>query len=105
MAGGDDAESTERRNGAFKLIPKIVKGSWLVKQSVGETPVLLGRKLTTKYFRCVAFYQEGTERTCGELIKSPQTLQVSDYQVLWRDARAPQPQAHYQVLQVTIVER
>ena len=51
VAGGDDPESTERRNGAFKLIPKIVKGSWLVKQSVGETPVLLGRKLTTKYFR------------------------------------------------------
>jgi hypothetical protein len=54
VAGGDDPESTERRNGAFKLIPKIVKGSWLVKQSVGETPVLLGRKLTTKYFRCGA---------------------------------------------------
>jgi hypothetical protein len=51
VAGGDDAESTEKRNAAFKLIPKIVKGSWLVKQSVGETPVLLGHKLTTKYYR------------------------------------------------------
>lgn len=51
VAGGDDADTAERRNGAFKLIPKIVKGSWLVKQSVGVTPVLLGRKLTTKYFR------------------------------------------------------
>lgn len=25
--------------------------SWIVKQSVGTTPVLLGQKLTTRYFR------------------------------------------------------
>jgi Protein ENHANCED DISEASE RESISTANCE 2, C-terminal len=54
LAGTDDDPSTlKRRNGAFKLIPHIVKGSWVVKQAVGETPVLLGNKLTTKYFRCL----------------------------------------------------
>jgi len=51
VAGGDSPEAVARRNGAFKLIPHIVQGSWIVKQSVGETPVLLGRKLTTQYFR------------------------------------------------------
>jgi len=44
---GDDAE----RSTIFKLIPRIEKGSWVVRQAVGQnTPVLLGRKLTTKYF-------------------------------------------------------
>ena len=52
VAGGDSPEAVARRNGAFKLIPHIVQGSWIVKQSVGETPVLLGRKLTTSYFKC-----------------------------------------------------
>jgi hypothetical protein len=36
----------------FKLIPHIADGSWVIKQSVGTTPVLLGNKLQTKYFRC-----------------------------------------------------
>lgn len=44
---GDDAE----RGNIFKLIPRVEKGSWIVKQAVGQnTPVLLGKKLTTKYF-------------------------------------------------------
>ncbi len=31
---------------------RVEKGSWIVKQAVGQnTPVLLGKKLTTKYFR------------------------------------------------------
>ncbi len=50
---GDGPEADARRNRQFKLIPRIVKGSWIVKQSVGTTPVLLGQKLVTKYFRCV----------------------------------------------------
>jgi Protein ENHANCED DISEASE RESISTANCE 2, C-terminal len=30
---------------------RVEKGSWIVKQAVGQnTPVLLGKKLTTKYF-------------------------------------------------------
>ena len=35
----------------FKLIPSVVKGSWVIKQAVGNTPVLLGKKLTTRYYR------------------------------------------------------
>jgi hypothetical protein len=37
--------SDEERNGMFKLIPHCAKGSWVVSQSVGTTPVILGRKL------------------------------------------------------------
>ena len=50
---GGDAAATARRHGAFKIIPRVTTGSWMVKQAVGQnTPVLLGRKITTKYFRC-----------------------------------------------------
>lgn len=48
---GDDAVDDERRNKKFKLIPRVAKGSWVVRQSVGTTPVLLGQKLSSKYFR------------------------------------------------------
>ena len=48
---GDGDEADQRRNIKFKLIPRVAQGSWVVKQSVGTTPVLLGQKLKTKYFR------------------------------------------------------
>eukprot|EP00210_Caulerpa_lentillifera_P004654 g4439.t1 len=44
---GDD----ETRDSSFKLIPHIVKGSFIIRQSVGSTPVLLGKKLKQYYFR------------------------------------------------------
>lgn len=44
--------SDEERNGMFKLIPHCAKGSWVVSQSVGTTPVILGRKLATTYHQC-----------------------------------------------------
>lgn len=47
---GDDEEANRRRNTRFKLIPRISKGSWVIKQSVGTTPVILGTKLSTKYY-------------------------------------------------------
>jgi hypothetical protein len=49
-AEGPDGDKL--RNQKFKLIPNIPKGSWLIRQSVGTTPVLLGQKLTTNYYRC-----------------------------------------------------
>ena len=48
---GDDKEAEQRRSCMFKLIPSVVKGSWVIKQAVGNTPVLLGKKLTTRYYR------------------------------------------------------
>ncbi|KAK9860404.1 hypothetical protein WJX84_008795 [Apatococcus fuscideae] len=45
-------EATDKeRNNMFKLIPNVAKGSWVIKQSVGHSPVLLGNKLKTHYFR------------------------------------------------------
>lgn len=35
----------------FKLIPHIDRGSWLIQQSVGTTPVILGRKMKVSYHR------------------------------------------------------
>ena len=40
-------------------IPNIPKGSWIVRQSVGTTPVLLGQKLTTRYFRGPNYFEAG----------------------------------------------
>lgn len=31
------------------MIPRIAEGSWVIKQSVGTTPVIVGRKLKTSY--------------------------------------------------------
>ena len=51
LAGGDSKDALARRNNTFKLIPRVTKGSWIIKQSVGTTPCLLGNKLTTKYYQ------------------------------------------------------
>ena len=49
---GSDGEIIARRHNMFKIIPRVKEGGWIVKQAVGQnTPVLLGKKLTTKYFR------------------------------------------------------
>ncbi|KAF3592977.1 hypothetical protein DY000_02026897 [Brassica cretica] len=44
---GDD----EFRNSRLKLIPLVPKGSWIVRQSVGSTPCLLGKALDCNYIR------------------------------------------------------
>eukprot|EP00882_Tetradesmus_deserticola_P016640 GHRQ01017780.1.p1 GENE.GHRQ01017780.1~~GHRQ01017780.1.p1 ORF type:complete len:445 (+),score=238.81 GHRQ01017780.1:224-1558(+) len=44
---GDDATRTSM----FKLIPHIAEGSWVIKQSVGTVPVILGNKLKTMYYQ------------------------------------------------------
>ncbi|KAG2538995.1 protein ENHANCED DISEASE RESISTANCE 2-like [Panicum virgatum] len=44
---GDD----EFRNSRFKLIPSVPKGSWIVRQSVGSTPCLLGKAVDITYVR------------------------------------------------------
>jgi hypothetical protein len=39
----------EVRDHLLKLIPHINSGSWMIKQSVGTTPVILGKALKTSY--------------------------------------------------------
>ncbi|KAL4514332.1 hypothetical protein Ndes2526B_g03998 [Nannochloris sp. 'desiccata'] len=54
---GDGPEADKLRNARFKLIPNISQGSWIIKQSVGTTPVILGQKLRTKYFRGDRYFE------------------------------------------------
>ncbi|KAK3182867.1 hypothetical protein Dsin_030153 [Dipteronia sinensis] len=44
---GDD----DFRNSRLKLIPSVPKGSWIVRQSVGSTPCLLGKAIDCNYIR------------------------------------------------------
>lgn len=37
------------RTSCFKFIPRVVEGSWIVKRSVGQQPVILGNKLKQNY--------------------------------------------------------
>lgn len=77
---GEGKAADKRRNTKFKLIPNVVKGSWIVRQSVGTTPVLLGQKLLTRYFRCVyvGWGGVGGSMACKLLVwLFEQSLQVS----------------------------
>ncbi|XP_057963856.1 protein ENHANCED DISEASE RESISTANCE 2 isoform X1 [Malania oleifera] len=47
FVNGDD----EFRNSRLKLIPSVPKGSWIVRQSVGSTPCLLGKAVDCNYIR------------------------------------------------------
>jgi hypothetical protein len=44
---GTEAE----RVSMLKLIPHIPNASWVIKQSVGTVPVILGNKLKTTFYR------------------------------------------------------
>ncbi|BBN19009.1 hypothetical protein MPTK1_8g07260 [Marchantia polymorpha subsp. ruderalis] len=44
---GDDSY----RNSRLKLIPSVPKGSWIVRQSVGSTPCILGKAVDCTYYR------------------------------------------------------
>ncbi|KAK9218348.1 hypothetical protein WN943_006985 [Citrus x changshan-huyou] len=41
----------EFRNSRLKLIPSVPKGSWIVRQSDGSTPCLLGKAVDCNYIR------------------------------------------------------
>lgn len=50
---GDD----EFRNSRLKLIPSVPKGSWIVRQSVGSTPCLLGKAVDCNYIRGASYLE------------------------------------------------
>ncbi|KFM23600.1 hypothetical protein F751_2859 [Auxenochlorella protothecoides] len=54
---GEGPEADRARNKQFKLIPHISKGAWIMQKSVGTTPVILGQKLTTKYFKGSNYFE------------------------------------------------
>lgn len=49
-------DATER-NQRFKLIPRVVEGPYPVKRVVENRPVLLGNKVTLKYFRGTNYFE------------------------------------------------
>ncbi|KAL4094541.1 hypothetical protein PRIC1_010202 [Phytophthora ramorum] len=49
--------SDEFRNERFKLIPCIVEGSFIVRQAVGSTPALIGKKLRQPTFRGKQYFE------------------------------------------------
>ena len=43
----------EFRDSRFKIIPRVVKGSYIVKKGVGTTPAILGKKIKLNHYRYV----------------------------------------------------
>ena len=53
MTNDDDRCRDER----FKLIPCIVEGPFIVRQAVGSTPTLIGKKLSQIYYKGDGYYE------------------------------------------------
>lgn len=51
----NDPAANRKRHNMLKLIPSVPQGSWIIKQAVGSTPVLLGNKISTTYHRYATF--------------------------------------------------
>ncbi|KAL4450695.1 hypothetical protein ABPG77_001051 [Micractinium sp. CCAP 211/92] len=71
---GDGKEADAQRNKRFKLIPNIPKGSWIIRQSVGTTPVILGQKLTTKYARGSNYFEVDVDISSSSVAASVTNL-------------------------------
>jgi len=56
-AGAGGGASDEFRNQAFKLIPRIVEGNFMVKKAVGTKPAILGKKLRQIYIKTDRFFE------------------------------------------------
>jgi len=52
-----NAEDDAYRNERFKLIPGVLKGSYVVRNFVGRTPAIIGKKLTTSYHKGSNFFE------------------------------------------------
>eukprot|EP00727_Mastigamoeba_balamuthi_P001894 m51a1_g11701 hypothetical protein (299) ;mRNA; r:38783-39901 len=46
-----ESQTDEWRCSRFKLIPKVLKGPWMLTKAVPNIPAVLGRKLATRFFR------------------------------------------------------
>jgi hypothetical protein len=47
----------------LKLIPCIAEGSWVIKQSVGTVPVIVGTKLATSYYQTERYLEASVDVT------------------------------------------
>jgi len=66
---GDDSY----RDSRFKFIPRVVKGSYIVKSAVGSTPVILGTKLVQSYHKGANYFEVdvdvGSSSVAGGVLK------------------------------------
>ena len=66
-------DSDEYRNRTFKLIPRIVKGNFVVRKAVGSKPSILGSKLKHYYNRSDRFLELivdiGSEKVANRIVK------------------------------------
>eukprot|EP00879_Flechtneria_rotunda_P028994 GHRR01031245.1.p1 GENE.GHRR01031245.1~~GHRR01031245.1.p1 ORF type:complete len:234 (+),score=54.30 GHRR01031245.1:116-817(+) len=73
--------SDSERSSMFKMIPHIQTGPWLLKQTVGCTPCIVGRKLATTYYvtdRYVEIDLDVTTcKTAGYIVQSIRGLTTS----------------------------
>lgn len=70
--------SEEERNARFKLIPSMVEGPRMINFAVGNKPVLLGKKLTQRYWSGPGYLEVGID--IGSSIVASRTLGlVRDY--------------------------
>jgi len=62
----------EYRNTVFKMIPRITKGAFVVKRTVGETPAIMGKKINLHYFRGPGYIEIdvdlGTSAVAGSIL-------------------------------------
>ncbi|TYZ61110.1 hypothetical protein PybrP1_005086 [[Pythium] brassicae (nom. inval.)] len=67
--GADDAYRSKR----MKLIPRVVQGTWPIREGVGTTPAILGTKTYQKYFRGTQYlevdYDIGSSMVAASLCK------------------------------------
>lgn len=62
--------SDEFRDSTFKLIPRIVKGNFIVKKAVGSKPTILGKRLKQHYIRNDRFLELIIDVGSNEIAKS-----------------------------------
>lgn len=69
--GSDDANGF--RSQRMKLIPRVVQGTWPIREGVGTTPAILGTKTYQKYFRGTQYievdYDIGSSMVAASLCK------------------------------------
>jgi hypothetical protein len=62
--------SNEFRDSTFKLIPRIVKGNFLVKKAVGSKPTILGKRLKQHYIQNDRFFELIIDVGSNDIAKS-----------------------------------
>eukprot|EP00775_Hariotina_reticulata_P009092 gene9092-9262_t len=71
---GDDGE----RSNMLKLIPHLAEGSWLLKQVIGTTPCIIGRKLATSYHLTDRYMEIDVDvttcKTAGYIVNSIRSM-------------------------------